>query len=198
MKSQIKRGIILKRILYKDSDLILKVISEDSSLLTFYVRGAAKSKKRFGGGVLEPTHWCEFVHQPERGDDETWLYLAEAKVIAGFEHLRLSYVGLETAFKLLSTTLKVTKPGTTDGGDLFFLLKDCLENLTEEKLATHLYPYFCARVLKIQGNLPLNSLDQILPKEAKLVFSNDALIEQLKRSDQQINYLMREHLGLSL
>ena len=195
--SQTIRGIILKRILYKETDFILKVLSEDSTLVTFYVRGAAKSKKRFGGGVLEPSHFAEFTHQAPRSDDDTWLYLNEAKVIDGFSHLRLDYQKLESAFRLLTLAGKVGRPGISDGGELFDLLKKCLQSLKDDHTDIHLNLFFCARLLKIQGNLPLNNLDALLGDDPGQVITSEELKDQLKKSDRQITYLLQEHLGIT-
>ena len=196
MQTDKKYGVILKRILYKESDYILKVLSQDSSLITFYVRGAAKSKKRFGGGVLEPTHLSEFSHQPPRGEDDSWLYLNEAKVVEGFEHIRKDYSKLEMALKMITTAAKVSKPGIGDDGELFSLLVNCLRFLEHDQKGLNLHLFFCARILKIQGNLPLNALDAILTENPSDLLGNQQLGEQLKQSDRQIAYLLQEHLGI--
>ena len=57
------RFIILKKMKYGESDLILHAISMQGEKLSFIARGALKSKKRFGGGVLEPTHFVSFTYK---------------------------------------------------------------------------------------------------------------------------------------
>lgn len=41
------KGLIVKRVLYGESDLVLKVLLEDSSLVSYFAAGARRSKKRF-------------------------------------------------------------------------------------------------------------------------------------------------------
>ena len=46
--------IVLKRDHFSESDLIVRVLNQRGALVSFIAKGAAKSRKRFTGGVLEP------------------------------------------------------------------------------------------------------------------------------------------------
>lgn len=81
---------ILKKSKFSESDLILQALSEEGEKVGFFVKGALRSKKRFGGGV-EPTHLIEVVYQKARQEGGLNL-LKEARLIEAFEGLRKTMI----------------------------------------------------------------------------------------------------------
>lgn len=61
-----ERIIVLKKTVYRDSDLIIRGLNSQGAKLSFIAPAALKSRRRFGGGVLEPTNFIEVVYQVSR------------------------------------------------------------------------------------------------------------------------------------
>ena len=62
------RFIILKKMKYGESDLIIHALSSAGTKKSFIARAALKSKKRFGGGVLEPSHFVKLTYKPGKSE----------------------------------------------------------------------------------------------------------------------------------
>ena len=73
--------ILLKKVRFAESDLILTGISSEGEKKSFLARSALKSRKRFGGGVLEPTHFVEIGYSEKPGENRLGT-LDEASLIA--------------------------------------------------------------------------------------------------------------------
>lgn len=115
------RFIILKKIKYGESDLILHAISSQGEKLAFIARGALKSKKRFGGGVLEPTHYVSLTYKQVFEEGKMHV-LQEATLVNDFPSLRKDYDHLELALHVLECVSKVSQEGDKHSGFLFNLL----------------------------------------------------------------------------
>lgn len=61
-----ERIIVLKKTVYRDADLIIRGLNSQGAKLSFIAPAALKSRRRFGGGVLEPTNFIEVVYQVSR------------------------------------------------------------------------------------------------------------------------------------
>lgn len=112
---------ILKKSKFSESDLILQALSGEGEKVSFFVKGALRSKKRFGGGVLEPTHLIEIVYQKARQDGGLNL-LKEARLVEAFEGLRLDYDRLELALFALDCVSRVSLEGDQNSRVVFQLL----------------------------------------------------------------------------
>ncbi|MCX7978279.1 MAG: recombination protein O N-terminal domain-containing protein, partial [Bdellovibrionaceae bacterium] len=93
------RFIILRKIRYGESDLILQALSVSGEKISFIARGALKSRKRFSGGVLEPGHHVHFTWRKPSGQG-TLCVLGDAKLLNDFSGLKESYERLECALRL--------------------------------------------------------------------------------------------------
>ncbi|MFN7727711.1 MAG: DNA repair protein RecO [Bdellovibrio sp.] len=146
------RFFILKRIKWSESDLILQTLTPQGAKLSCLARGALKSKRRFNGGVLEPTHFVEAVIRPSSQADGL-ATIEEAKLIEAFEGLRTSYDRLETALQVLEIIEKVAQANDQNSQHLFDLLGHSLRALqtTESILATK--AQFVLKFLYHQGVL---------------------------------------------
>ncbi len=129
--------IILKKIKYGESDLILNAITESGSKRTFIAKSALRSVKRFGGGVLEPSHFVELVINKRRNSRQGSLeMLKEAKLINDFMFLRRDYEILDTVFYCLDLVNKVVQEGLEDSFQIFNLLGNTINRL--EKPVEHI------------------------------------------------------------
>lgn len=145
--------IILKKTRYSEADLIIQALSSTGSKMSFMARSALKSKKRFGGGVLEPLHFVQFSYQP--GKEGGLNALHEATLLNGFEGLKKDYDRLEFALRALEAVGKVSQEGDSTSQFLFNLIGHTLSALskTEKENWTALKIQFWLKFLLQQGVL---------------------------------------------
>lgn len=159
MKAQDK-GIVLRSIRYGEADLIVSVLTPKGVRLQLFARSALKSKKRFGGGVLEPTHFISVSYEDRRariGGESDLHSLHEASLLESFSGLRSNYERLELAFYFLQVAEKVARSGGGDGPELFDLLGNSLKNAEVSEHLDRLRVHFEARLLAMQGVLELEA-----------------------------------------
>lgn len=177
MNQVTEKAIILKTIKHMDSNLIVHALNTKGAKLNLFARAAVKSKKRFGGAVLEPLNFVQLVYKPakESGDDQL-CQLNEATFVSGFPKIRTDYDRLELAFYFVKLVLKLAQPDALDNESLFNLFGHALKNLeTSDDL----------RKLKLQFELKLLALQGVLPK---LDFSDELLRAPLaKHQDVELN-----------
>jgi len=118
---------ILKKIKYAESDLILNCLNSYGARINFIAKGALRSRKRFGGGVLDPLNYVQTSYQEKKNSDSLVL-LKEATLIEDFPGLRSSYDRLETGFHFLKLILKLSREGVMDGNEVFHLLGNALRS----------------------------------------------------------------------
>ena len=146
------RVIVLKSIKYGEADLVLNVLTPQGGKLGCLARGARKSKKRFGGGVLEPTHFIEVVLRPSPRADGL-ATLEDAKLIEGFEGLRTSYERLEAGLAILEMTDRISQAGDSGSQHLFDLLGNGLKILQTASSIERTKTQFILKLLYQQGVL---------------------------------------------
>ncbi len=145
-------GIVLKKFLFGESDIIIRVLNTRGALVSLIAKGAKKSKKRFMGGVLEPTH---FIGVEYRHTKTTSLYqLKQAWFLKRFVGLRDNYECLNTGLYFLSLMECVCQEGLEDSSDHFNLLGNGLKALCNSPDLKALQFLFELRLLYIQGILP--------------------------------------------
>ena len=155
MQRERDRIIVLRTIKHGESDLIVHALSSQVGRLNFIAKGAMRSKKRFGGGVLEPTHFVEVLYKKKDEQIESPLhFLEEAKLINGFESLRLNYDRLQTAFYLLQLVSKVSQENDWYGQELFNLTGNTLRALESSEQPELLKTHFEMKLIASQGVLP--------------------------------------------
>lgn len=144
-----ERFIILKKIKYSEADLILHALSPQGEKLSFIARGALRSKKRFGGGVLEPTHFVSFTFkQAEQGQLNV---LQEATLINDFPGIRTDYDRLELALHVLECVSKVSQEGDKNSEFLYNLLGNTLKAIETTQDPLVLKMHFYLKFLLQQG-----------------------------------------------
>ncbi len=148
------KGLILKCVLYSESDLIIQFLSNHGEKLSLIARGAVKSKKRFAGGILQPSHYVEIRYRPSRqGGEDRLATLEEAVLLDGFEKVRSDYDRLEVCFYILEILLKTSQEGDSLSADLFHLAGHSLRALESAKNLKKIKMHFILKILFQQGVL---------------------------------------------
>lgn len=153
--SRSDRVIILKKIKHGESNLILHVLDSRGMRLNLIAKGALRSRKRFGGGILEPTHHVQITyHVSEKHNEESLHVLLEASLLHDFSGLRVHFERLELALYFLKLITKVTQLGQTESKALFDLLGNGLKAAEVSTQLDLLRTHFELKLLKQQGVLP--------------------------------------------
>lgn len=120
--------IILKKIKYMEADLILHALSSDGEKKSFLARSALRSKKRFGGGILEPSHQVLMTYMDSKAEGGL-NSLKEAQLLNDFSKIRRNYDTLEFGLKILECAEKVSQEGDVDSKYLYNLVGHTLKAL---------------------------------------------------------------------
>jgi DNA repair protein RecO (recombination protein O) len=150
MNSGKSKGIILKTNLFQEADLGVQVLLSNGAKKDFVAKSALKSKKRFSGGVLEPSHFIEFSWKESSSG---MVYMEEAKLLESFEGLRASYEKLQTAMQGIQLTLKVSKEDL-EQEEVFHMLGNYLKLCASVKAGKKTFLHFKIRLLTAIGILP--------------------------------------------
>lgn len=145
-----ERFIILRKIKYAEADLIIHALSLKGEKVSFIARGALKSKKRFGGGVLEPTHFVTLTYK-KAAEQGQLNVLQEATILNDFPGLRADYDRLEMALHVLECVSKVSQEGDQSSEFLFNLLGHTLKTLESTSDILMLKMHFYLKFLLQQG-----------------------------------------------
>lgn len=144
------RFIILRKIKYSEADLILHALSPQGEKMSFIARGALRSKKRFGGGVLEPTHFVNLIYK-EASEAGQLNVLQEATLINDFAGIRKDYDRLELALHAIECVSKVSQEGDRNSEFLFNLLGHTLKAVEATQDPLILKMHFYLKFLLQQG-----------------------------------------------
>lgn len=150
MQPRSNKMIVLKKIKLSESDLIVHGLTVTGARLHLVARGALRSKKRFGGGVLEPSHFIEIEYTPPSESSQMGVLL-EAKILDSFEGLRKDYDRLDTALRLLEVVEKSSPGGEIPGS--FDLLGNALKSLDLGHRQDRVELQFLVKLLWIHGLL---------------------------------------------
>ncbi len=120
-------AIVLRRIDYGESDLIVSLLTAERGVLRGYARAGRKSVKRFGS-ALEPFSQIEIRCQPGRGE---LLTLHDADLISSRRGLRLSLPTLALAGYAVEL-LEMLLPEGEGQPELFCLLQGYLDYLARQ------------------------------------------------------------------
>lgn len=156
MNEKNEKFIILKKIKYGESDLILQALSQAGAKYSFMARGALKSKKRFGGGILEPTHFVSLSYK-ESATEGKLRVLNEAILLDDFKANRSSYDKIEFALFVVNCAGCVSQEGDTHSDFLFNLLGHTLRVTQESLNIPVLKLHFCVKFLYQQGVISIEN-----------------------------------------
>ena len=150
-----ERIIVLKTYKHSESDLVIHGLNSTGARIGFFAKGALKSRKRFAGGVLEPTHYIEATYKQRQSPDGDPLHtLLEATLLREFSKLRTDYSRLEMALNLLQVVHKLGQHGVIDDPALFNLLGNALQAAETSGELEKLKLQFELKLLAGQGILP--------------------------------------------
>lgn len=152
--------ILLKKVRYGESDLIVTGISAAGEKKSFLARSALKSRKRFGGGVLEPLHHVKLSYS-DKADRQQLSVLEEAQLINDFAAIKKDYDLLQFGLLAVECITKVSQEGDNVSDSLYNLLGHCLKNLATENLNYQVH----LPILKIQFFLKLLSEQGVLEQD---------------------------------
>lgn len=186
-----ERVILLKRTKYSEADLILRGLNSQGSKVHLFARSALKSKKRFGGGVLEPFHYIEVTYQRRRPDELDRLRpISEATLLKDFAGVRADYSRLQVGLFMLKTIDQWSKEGVPDGEAIFNLLGQSLKALEVVKNIQALRLQFWAKLLWLQGVLEgTEDFRELLSRpvsEADLIRVAPSGVEHMERALSRI------------
>lgn len=148
------RFINLRAKPFNDADLIIDALSVDGERMVLTAKNAMRSKRRFGGGVLEPINFVEFFYTQARSG---YHYIQEARIIYPFQGLRQDYKKLECAFHFLRLIGKAAQEGLPDNKMLFDLLGNALKVLESSERIDVLKLQFELKYLFYLGFLGLDN-----------------------------------------
>ena len=165
-----EKVILLRKTKFGESDLILSCLSSSGQVQSLMAKSALKSKKRFGGGVLEPTHYVSVTYQQKDHykESEKLPLLSEAQLIYDFPLMRSDYERLQLGFHVVKTVSTVIREGDLALKGLFDLVGNSLKAIeTSDNLAS-LKTHFEVKFLNLQGVLPTNSeIEELLRLQLK-------------------------------
>jgi len=145
---------ILKTIKYAEADLIILGLNQMGGSVRFIAKSALKSRKRFGGGVLEPTHYIEVTYRKKNTESENRLNVIQsAHIVECFPRLRGDYERLELALHFLKLISQVSKEDLEDQ-ELFHMLGNALKAAEKSDNLAYLRTQFELKLLLQQGVLP--------------------------------------------
>lgn len=144
-------GIILKKSKFSESDLILRILTSEGRKMSCLAKGALQSKKRFSGGILEPTHFINFRYLPAK---ENLHIINSAELVQGFSALRENYDRLTSALEVLSLIDGVVLEGQNQE-TLFGLAGNSLNELCKIEEVSQFWIHFGLKFLFQQGVLEI-------------------------------------------
>lgn len=142
--------IILRKMKYGEADLIIHALSSVGAKKSFIARSALKSKKRFGGGILEPTHYVLLTYKKGKSDDQLNV-ISEATLIDDFQDIRADFDKLEFGLFMLNAAYHVSQEGDFDSHFLFNLVGHSLRQLGKTQNLQRFKLHFCLKFLFQQG-----------------------------------------------
>lgn len=155
MNTHKEKIFVLKKFKYGEADIVVHGLNQLGARMNFFAKGGMKSRKRFAGGILEPTHYIEVTYKQGSSNDGDPLHtLLEANLVREFPKLRTNYDRLEAALYLLGLVHRLGQQGVVDSPDLFNLLGNALAAAEESDDLTNLKLQFELKLLASQGILP--------------------------------------------
>ncbi len=153
------RVICLSKQKYGEADLILRFISSGGDVFSAIAKSALKSRRRFGGGVLEPTHHMTItLSRPlshyTGGNNDRLPVLTEAQLIDDFAALKTDYDRLSLGIEFVRWVGIVAREGDAHR-EVFNLLGHALKAAEQSQQLSLLKLHFQIKFLHLQGMLPL-------------------------------------------
>lgn len=138
---------------FKEADLQVEALNTKGAKQHFIARSALKSKKRFGGGVLEAMNYVHLTYE-DRKEKTEFVPLSEAKLIDGFTGIRSDYDRLQMGLNLAKDISRITVQGVEDNALIFNLFGNALKKLEQTHELRLLQLHFRIKLLFYSGYLP--------------------------------------------
>lgn len=181
------RALILRTIKWGESDLIIHLLTDRGERKGAIAKGALRSKKRFGGGVLEPFHLIggQLKSSLSKGQDRLSI-LCEAELLEDFAAIREQYEKIELAAHFLKVIARVTREGDHPDPRVFELLGHGLTALAERQNLILIQQVFEIKLLWLLGVLPLElQASPLLALSLHEVDQSSPLTSEGSRAQQQ-------------
>ncbi len=194
---QFKERVFVMRLhKYSEADLIIHCLTSKGAKLSLFARSALKSKKRFGGGVFEPTHYIEVVYQKRGGAEGEGLHtVSEAQIIKDFSKLRTDYSRLQLGLHFVHLVDQVMREGDEHSSAIFDLLGNGLSTLETSVELEKLKLHFEVKLLSNQGVLPVDASEAHLLQLSILEHARIELSESSTRKlRSSVQNILREYL----
>lgn len=174
------RVICLGKQKYGEADLILRFISSNGDVFSAIAKSALKSRRRFGGGVLEPTHHMSITlsrpfSQYAAGTNDRLPVLTEAQLIDDFSILKSDYDRLSLAIEFVRWVSIVSSEGDAHR-EVFNLLGHALKAAEQSSQLSLLKLHFQIKFLHLQGVLPLE--ERFVPFAKTPIRAHETLAEK--------------------
>ena len=189
-----ERIIVLKNQPFAESDLIVRGLNPKGCQISFIAKGALKSKKRFSGGILEPSSYIELEYRSSKKSLKT---IQQAWLLEDFKALRTDYNRLSLALYFLQVSTQISQEGTEDSKELFNLLGNSLSLAQYSPCLDSLKLFFQMKILFGQGVLPK---ELSLPEVLKSALKDHAHFKMEKRDKSKflnhLDYKLKRYLEM--
>ncbi len=190
------RIIILKTQKYLENHLIVTGVNPEGGRFSALAPAALKSKKRFGGGILEPTHLIEIEYDEPRAEGRLAV-VKEARLLDDFKKLREHYDRLSLGLYILQVIEASVQEEPLDSHSLFSLLGHSLKSLETAQDLVSYRRHFEIKFLYTQGLLELT--DEVTPALKKRFSEYISFQESCFNPIlwERIDHTLQEYLGIS-
>lgn len=180
------KGIVLRCQKFQESSLIVSIILTSGERISLIARGAMKSRKRFSGGLLEPTHYIEIQYKRAMGD--RMAVLEGAVLLEDFSGIRKDFERMDLALFCVRCVGKVAQEGDRESAGLFNLLGHALRILQKTDNLEYFKTIFCIKLLFQQGVLDIEDWMHPFLRQPFSELSNGGSEPQFSRL--QLNWLV--------
>jgi len=191
----VERFIVLRKIKFSEADLVIHGISQRGEKMAFMARSALKSKRRFGGGVLELINFVEFDYSISKTNQGLHV-LNEASLIRDFATLKKDYDKIEFALEVLETISKVIQEGDEESQKLFQIVGHLFSHLDQQDQTE-----FVWKNLKMQFYLKFLMQQGVLAQEPWMAAFLKTKFEdyrQIPRNERFDDWLQAVHYQLKM
>ena len=141
------RGLVIARLPFGNTSLIVRCLTEQAGRLTFMAKGASRPKSPLHG-ALDLFYLDDFLYVPARsGEMHT---LREARVVEPHLGLRKSYASLMAAQYFAELIEAITEPGTPLPGE-YALFAKAIVYLSETEVTWRAVERFEQRIVHLAG-----------------------------------------------
>jgi DNA repair protein RecO (recombination protein O) len=185
-----ERVIVLKTIRYGEADLVVHGLNSRGAKFSLFAKSALKSKKRFAGGVLEPTHYIQVVFKQAQ-----LAVIQEATLLEAFQGLRSNYDRLQLALYFLQVVGRLGQEGSDDP-ELFHLLGNALRASEKSDSLDLLRLHFDLKILAHQGMLPKQAMSgEVFQRGIQEHASLNLSSAQIKDLQTQSRALLQDYIS---